>query len=712
MKYKAKLELGDRTLCIEIGEMAKQADGSALVRYGDTIVLVTACADREPKPGVTFLPLIVDYRENTYSAGKIPGGFFKREGRPTEKEILTARLIDRPIRPLFPEGFNCDIQLVGYVISADTENDPDTLSIIGASAALYLSEIPFFKPLAGVRVGLIDKEFVINPTTTQLQNSSLNFIVAGTESDVVMMEGSASELSESIIIDAIKFAHLYIKKILEMQEELYKQMNISKRQFNALEFDQQLYQDIKSQVKDKVEESLKIKQKKARYLSFRELEKSLLEKVEDEDEEKKAEVAAIFDDIIKNIFRKGIMENSFRFDNRSFDQIRPVTCQVGLLPRTHGSALFSRGETQSLATVTLGTDADAQRVDELNEEFSKRFILHYNFPPFSVGEVRFMRSPSRREIGHGALAERALQAVMPDEDKFPYTVRLVSDILESNGSSSMASICGGSLSLMDAGVPIKEAVAGIAIGLIKESDKYRLLCDIAGEEDHYGDMDFKIAGTSKGITALQMDIKIEGVNNEIIEQALDQARKARLLMLEKMNMVISAPRRNISVYAPKLIQLMVPTHRIKDIIGPGGRVIRSIVEKTGAKIDVNDDGKVTISATDEQAVNKALEIVKELTAEAEIGQSYMGTVQKVTDFGAFVEILPGIEGLLHISEIAHYRIENIRREIKEGDKIQVKVIDIDEQNRIKLSRKALLRNANSDPHRKKRESSRPLRRYD
>jgi polyribonucleotide nucleotidyltransferase len=706
MKHKAEMELGGRTLSIETGEMAKQADGSALVRYNDTIVLVTACSEREPRPGNVFFPLIVDYRENTYSAGKIPGGFFKREGRPTEKEILTARLVDRPIRPLFPDGFFCDTQVVGYVMSADTENDPDTLSIIGASTALYLSDIPFANPLAGVRVGLIDNDFVINPKNCQLEDSKLNLIVAGTESDIVMLEGSALEVSEKIILDAINFAQEHIKKIIEMQKYLFNQLSVRKRIFEPFQFDQQLYQEIRSQVEDKIKEILKIKAKKERYLSFHELQKSLIDKEDEDDDEKIAEITEIFDDIKKNIFRKGILESSSRFDGRAFNEIRPLTCQIGLLPRTHGSALFARGETQALATVTLGTDDDAQRVDDLSEEFSKRFILHYNFPPFSVGEVKFMRSPGRREIGHGALAERALQAVMPDEEEFPYTVRIVSDILESNGSSSMASVCGGSLALMDAGVPVQEAVAGVALGLVKEGDTYVILVDIAGEEDHYGDMDFKVAGTRKGITAIQMDIKIQGISEKILTEVLNQARIGKLQILEKMNSVISAARGKLSIYAPSLVQIMVPIHRIKDVIGPGGRVIRNIIEQTGVKMDVKDNGKVTISSTDEEAVKKALEMVKELTEEAEIGKTYMGTVQKVADFGAFIEILPNIEGLLHISEIANYRIEDIYKEIKEGDQLLVKVIDIDEQGRIKLSRKALLKDKDSRNNKRRKEFNR------
>jgi polyribonucleotide nucleotidyltransferase len=702
MKYKAEMELGGRTLSIETGEIAKQADGSALVRYSDTIVLVTACSEREPKPENTFFPLIVDYRENTYSAGKIPGGFFKREGRPTEKEILTARLVDRPIRPLFPDGFFCDTQVVGYVMSADTENDPDTLSIIGASTALYLSNIPFSSPLAGVRVGLIDNNFVINPKSCQLENSTLNLIVAGTESDVVMLEGSALEVSEKVILDAINFAQEHIKKIVEMQKNLFSQLNVSKRAFEPFRFDQQFYEEIRSQVEDEINKLLKIKPKKERYLKFHELEKALIDKEGEDDEEKIAKIAAIFDDIKKNIFRKAIIEDSTRFDGRAFNEIRPITCQIGLLPRTHGSALFTRGETQALATVTLGTDDDAQRVDDLSEEFSKRFILHYNFPPFSVGEVKFMRSPGRREIGHGALAERALLTVMPDEEKFPYTVRIVSDILESNGSSSMASVCGGSLALMDAGVPVQEAVAGVAMGLIKEGDTYKILTDIAGEEDHYGDMDFKVAGTRKGITAIR---------EKILTEVLEQARIGKQQILEKMNSVIATARGRLSVYAPSLVQVMVPIHRIKDVIGPGGRVIRNIIEQTGVKMDVKDNGKVTISSTNEEAVKKAMGMVKELTEEAEIGKTYMGTVQKVADFGAFIEILPNIEGLLHISEIANYRIEDIRNEIKEGDQILVKVIDIDEKGRIKLSRKALLKSTDSGNNKRRGEYNRFNKRY-
>jgi len=691
MKHKVETEIGGRTFSLETGEMAKQADGATLVRYGDTLVLVTACAEKEPAPNPDFFPLTVDYREHTYAAGKIPGGFFKREGRPNEKEILTCRMIDRPIRPLFPEDFFLETQIIGFVLSADQENDPNILSITGASTALYISDIPFPTPVAAVRVGLIDGKFVINPSHSELEKSLLDLIVVGTDSSIVMVEANALEVPEKEIIDAISFGHEYVRKIIDLQEELFHQINPTKREIVKREVDPSRYKKIENQVSPKISEALKIKGKKERGLAFEELLNSLLEPIPEEEEDKIAETKYIFQDIKKKLIRKKILEEKVRIDGRQFNEIRPIECAVGVLPRTHGSALFTRGETQALAAITLGTESDAQTVDGLEEEFSKKFIFHYNFPPFSVGEVKFLRGPGRREIGHGALAERALLPIMPTEEKFPYTVRLVSDILESHGSSSMASVCAGSLALMDAGVPIRKAVAGLAIGLIKEDDQHILLSDIAGEEDHYGDMDFKVAGTSNGITTIQLDIKIKGLSYQIISDALELGREGRMGILEKMRQTIEAPRPTLSPYAPRLLQLTIPLDKIGGVIGPGGKVIRGIIEKTGAKIDINDDGKITIASTDEGAARKALAIIKELTAEAEVGKTYQGTVRKVVDFGAFVEILPGIEGLLHISEIAEHRIENIRSELREGDKIIVKVINIDSQNRIQLSRKVLLK---------------------
>jgi len=696
MKHRVETEIGGRILSLETGEMAKQADGATVVRYGDTIVLVSACAQKESSPNRDFFPLTVDYREHTCAAGKIPGGFFKREGRPSEKEILTCRMIDRPIRPLFPEDFRCETQIVGFVFSADLENDPDILSITGASTALYISDIPFTTPVAAVRVGLIDGKFVINPGHSELEKSLLNLIVVGTNSSIVMTEANALEVSEKEIIDAIIFGHEYVKKIINLEEELFQQIKPTKREVAKRETDPSRYKEIDNQVSPKIYETLKIKGKKERSLAFEELLNSLLDSIPEEEEEKIAETKFIFQDIKHGIIRKKLLEERVRIGGRQYNELRPIECAVGLLSRTHGSALFTRGETQAVATITLGTESDAQRIDGLEEEFSKKFILHYNFPPFSVGEVKFLRGPGRREIGHGALAERALLPVIPSEEKFPYTVRLVSDILESNGSSSMATVCAGALALMDAGVPIREAVAGVAIGLIQEGDQHILLNDIAGEEDHYGDMDFKIAGTSKGITAIQLDIKITGVSYQIISDALKLGREGRMEILEKMRQTIEAPRPAISPYAPRLFQLTIPLYKIGEVIGPGGKVIRGITEKTGAKIEVNDDGKVTVASTNEEAALEALAIIKDITAEAEVGKTYMGTVRKVVEFGAFLEILPKTEGLLHISEIADHRIEDIRREVKEGDKILVKVINIDSQNRIQLSRKALLKNRHGD----------------
>jgi polyribonucleotide nucleotidyltransferase len=682
--------IGGHSLSIEVGKVAKQADGSVLIRQGDTVVLVTATADRRERTGVDFLPLTVDYRENTYAAGKIPGGFFKREGRPNEKETLTSRMIDRPIRPLFPKSWRCETQVVALVLSADLENDPDILAVTGASAALVLSDIPFDTPVAAVRVGLGEDGFIINPTTTQLVKSRLDLVVVGSESELVMVEAGANEVSEQEMVDAILFGHAEIGKLVALQNELRREIGVPKRPVQVTEAPEELRRDVNEKVAGRLWTAMKIKNKIQSYRQVAEIEKSLVEGYPEDPPETRSYAKAVFHDLHRQLARDEILEKGRRFDDREFEEIRPITGEVAFLPRTHGSALFTRGETQALVTATLGTSEDAQTLDWLEGESERRFMLHYNFPPFSVGEVKFLRGPGRREIGHGALAERAIRPMMPGDEEFPYTIRLVSDILESNGSSSMASICGGSLCLMDAGVPLKAAVGGIAMGLVKEGDRYVILSDIAGSEDHYGDMDFKVAGTRKGITALQMDIKVQGLSREILEKALAQAHRGRMRILDVMDAALATPRANISAYAPRIFSIRVPKDKIREVIGPGGKMIRSIIERTGCKIDIDDDGKVDIASVDEASALKAIEIIKEITAEAEIGKTYMGKVVRVVAFGAFVEILPGIEGLLHISEIAEHRVKEVTDEIHEGEEILVKVIDVD-GDRIRLSRKAVLR---------------------
>ncbi len=694
MAYNASLELGGRTLSIETGRWAKQADGAAVVRYGDTVVLVTACAGREPKEGIDFFPLTVDYREYNYAAGKIPGGYIKREGRPSEKEILTSRLIDRPIRPLFPEGFRCETQVIALVLSADQDNEPDIISLTGASAALYLSNIPFFKPIAAVRVGMLNGQLVINPNYTDQKESQLNLTVAGSEDGIVMVECGAKEISEERMVEALEFGHDAIKKIVHLQKQLFSQMNINKRAVEPVKYDEALFEELRSKFTAPLRDALDTS--KHNKLESQELvhqvKDSILASFPEEEEERRKEAERIFEHWLEKIFREDALKARRRPDARAFDQVRPLLCEVGVLPRTHGSAIFQRGETQALVTTTLGTAEDVQRVDILMEAegIEKRFMLHYNFPPFSVGEVGRMTGPGRREIGHGALAERAISAVVPDEAAFPYTIRVVSDILESNGSSSMATVCGSSLALMDAGVPIKAPVAGIAMGLVKEGDVYSILTDIAGAEDHFGDMDFKVAGTADGITALQMDIKIDSITPQIMREALAQAQRARLFILEKMKEALAEPRPEISPLAPRIFTLQIKTDKIRDVIGPGGKVIRGIIEQTGVKINVNDDGKIDIAATDESGAKKAIQMIKDLTAEAEVGKTYVGKVTRIADFGAFVEIIPGTDGLLHISEIDEQRIREVRDVLKEGDTVMVKVIGI-EGNKIKLSRKAVLR---------------------
>jgi polyribonucleotide nucleotidyltransferase len=692
---RVEMSLGGHTLSIETGRMAKQADGATIVRLGDTVVLATACAAKEAKPGIDFLPLTVDYRENTYAAGKIPGGFFKREGRPNEKEILTSRMIDRPLRPLFPEGYGCETQVIGLLLSADLENDSDTLAIIGASASLYISDIPYHNPIGAVRVGFWDGQCVINPSSTDLRTKSkLNLLVAGTKDAIVMVESGAQELSEADMVRALEEGHAAIKKIVALQEELRKRAGKEKRPFEKAPLDQGLYAEVESAIKDKMRAAMrtpgKLNYQNALKKVKTEFMASMAEKIA-ADPTKYAAIPAVLDSIREHLLRSEILENNTRFDGRKFDEIRNIHSEVGVLPRVHGSALFTRGETQALVTVTLGTSEDTQLIDTVQEPGAeKRFMLHYNFPPFSVGEVKFLRGPGRREIGHGALAERAVKGALPEQEAFPYTVRIVSDILESNGSSSMASICGGTLALMDAGVPIKSPVAGVAMGLVKEGDKYAVLSDIAGEEDHYGDMDFKVAGTKEGITALQMDIKIGGITSEIMAKALEQARVGRLHILGKMAEALAEPRANISTYAPRILTIKVPVDKIRDIIGPGGKMIRSIVERTGCKIDVEDDGRVSIASVDESAARKAIAIIEELTATAELNKTYLGKVVRVVDFGAFVEILPGTDGLLHVSEMSHQRVSDVRAEVKEGDQVLVKVVNIDPSGKIRLSRKALL----------------------
>jgi len=676
------IPLGNTTLTIECGKLAKQAHGSAYVRYGDTVVLATACTT-DPREGIDFFPLTVDYREYNYAAGKIPGGFFKREGRPTEKEIITSRLIDRPVRPLFPEGFNDETQVIAMVLSADSEYNPDVVGVVAGAAALYLSDIPFLTPIGAVRVGLVGGQLVTNPTYAEIKTSLLNLVVVGTEDAIVMVEAAAKEVSEPAILDAINYAHEQIRKIVAVEKELFQKLGIRKREFTAPVRDEALYREVKEKTEARLHEAMDTS-KYAKLESHRRIVKireELLESYPKEDEAKRREAAHYFDALEEKLFREDVLMKR---------QVRSITCEVGMLPRTHGSALFTRGETQALVTATLGTAEDMQRLDVLEGESFKRFMLHYNFPPFSVGEVAFLRGPGRREIGHGNLAERALISIIPGEEAFPYTIRVVSDILESNGSSSMATVCGGCLALMDAGVPVKAPVAGIAMGLVKEGDKYAILTDIAGAEDHYGDMDFKVAGTKEGITALQMDIKITGVTPAIMAEALDQAKAGRLHVLGKMLEALPEARTTISVHAPRIFTLRINPSKIGELIGPGGKVIRGIIEQTGVKIDVEDDGRVNVAATEQESADKAIKMIKDLLAEAELGKTYLGKVVRLADFGAFVEIFPGTDGLLHISEVAEHRIADIRKELKEGDQLLVKVISID-GNKIRLSRKAVLR---------------------
>ena len=696
-KYlKESIKVGDKELTVETGRVAKQADGSVIVRYGDTMLLVAAVGAQTPREGVDFFPLTVEYRESNYAAGRIPGNYFRREGRPNEKEILTSRLIDRPCRPLFAEGYKNETQVIASVISADPDNNPDVIAITGASCALYLSDIPFLKPIAGVRIGLIEGRYIVNPTYDEVRESRLNLIVAGTEEAIVMVEAGATEVSEEIMVEALMLAHKEINRLCRWQNELYKALEIQKREVVNEPLDEEISKAIAENYSEKLRTALDTtnQEKRASYAAVDALKKEVVESYPEDQPEARTMAKLVFDQLKETIFRDDILNKRRRPDGRRFSEIRPVDCEVSWLPRVHGSALFTRGETQALVSTTLGTKEDEQFMDDLEKgEVKRRFLLHYNFPQYSVGEVGRFGSSSRREIGHGALARRALEAVLPDDKTFPYTVRIVSDITESNGSSSMASVCGGTLSMMDAGVPLTAPVAGVAMGLVMEGNKYAILTDIAGAEDHYGDMDFKVAGTRNGITALQMDIKIAGINAQIMAEALEQAKKGRLYILGIMEKTIATSREEISQYAPRIVQIKINPDKIRDVIGPGGKVIRSLVEETGAKIDVSDDGTISIATSSGEAASAAVDRIRGLTAEAEVGQTYLGTVSRIVDFGAFVEIFPGTDGLLHISEIADRRVKDVRDELKEGQQIMVKCIGR-EGNKIKLSRKAVLRDEN------------------
>src|SRR5499425_522873 len=700
--YQVSVEVGGRSLILETGKIAKQANGAIVARYGDTFILNTACM--APKPNdKDFLPLTVDYREYTYSAGKIPGGFFKREGRPTEREILVSRLIDRPMRPLFPESWRNETQVNAMVLSADSENDPDVIAVTGAAAAAYCSDLPFATPIAAVRVGLLNGQLVANPTVAEQKTSALNIVIAASEQAIMMVESGALEVSEDTVVEALEFGHAQIKKIIGAIKDLHAQLKVKKVEVAPFPFDDSIYANLKKTIGADLKDALNTEKhpKKESYALVDTLKAKVVEGIPEEEEEKITLTKRAYDRLKEDIFRDEILNARRRPDGRKFDQIRKITCETTLLPRVHGSALFTRGETQALATLTLGTKEDQQRLDLLfAQDVFKRFMLHYNFPPFSVGEVKPVRGPGRREIGHGALAERALQSLLPAETDFPYAMRLVSDILESNGSSSMATVCGGSLAMMDAGVPLKSPCAGIAMGLVTgEASKYAIITDIAGAEDHYGDMDFKVAGTRQGITALQMDIKVTGITIAMMREALAQAKKARLEILDIMDATLGTARTQISAYAPRLFKLSIPTDKIRDLIGPGGKKIKSIIEATGVKIDVHEDGTVHIFSTSGAGGDAALAMVREVTASAEIGKTYLGKVVRLAEFGAFVELFPGTDGLLHISEISEHRIRDVRDELKLGDQVLVKVLAI-EGNKIRLSRKALIKEAREKAARK------------
>ena len=695
MYKKVEAEIGGRTLSIESGKMARQANGSVLVTYDETVVLVTATAAKEQKPNMGFLPLTIEYQERFYSVGRIPGSFFRREiGRPTEKETLTCRITDRPLRPLFAEGWMTETQVIATVLSADQQNDPDILAMTGASAALTISDIPFHGPIAGVRVGYIDGQYVINPTNDQLQVSGMEIVVAGTRDAVVMVEGGADSLSEDVVMEGIFYGHQQLQILLDLQEELRAALGKTKRQVEKPEIDEALARKVKEVAAAGMTEVITTVDKMERGRVYDELKARVVAELQNEKEDCAGEVKDLLGDLKKKMMRDKIVVEKSRIDGRAFNEVRPITCEVGCLPRTHGSALFTRGETQAIVTATLGSEGDEQRVETLEGMSFKQFMLHYNFPPFCVGEVRFMRGPSRRDIGHGSLAERGITAVLPPAEKFPYTMRVVSDVLESNGSSSMATVCGASLALMDGGVPIKKPVSGIAMGLIQEGSEVVILSDILGDEDHLGDMDFKVVGTSEGITSLQMDIKISGVTRDIMSKALEQAKEGRLHILDKMQEAISEPRADIAPHAPKFFTVKINPDKIRDIIGPGGKIIKGLSTEFDAKIEVDDDGNVKVFTPSGDTAAKLLVRIEEITQEAQVGRIYKGIVKTIKDFGAFVEILPGTDGLVHISELDEKRVNKVTDILKEGDEVTVKVLEIDSRGKIRLSRKAVLAEEN------------------
>ncbi len=689
--HSTQIEIGGRRFTLETGRVAKQADGAVLVRYGDTVVLATVVASKSAVEGQDFFPLTVDYRERAYAGGRIPGGFFKREGRPVEKEILTSRLIDRPLRPLFPKGFRNEIQLIALAISADQENDPDLLAMNGASAAVCVAGLPFLGPFGAVRIGLVDGRLVVNPSFRDLERSALDLVVAATEDSVVMVEAGAREVPEDTFVEAIALAHEECRGLVRIQRALAQMAGKPRWEFDAAAHeDPALEAQVRAAVGDRLREVVRVPEKLQRAQALNRVAQDVQAAVDPEGV-RRARVREYLDKLEKQEVRRMVLEDGVRVDGRKAWETRPITAEVSFLPRTHGSALFTRGETQALVAATLGTKQDEQKIEALEGESFKPFMLHYNFPSFSVGEVRRFGSPGRREIGHGALAERSVQPVLPGREEFPYTIRIVSDILESNGSSSMATVCGASLALMDAGVPIKAPVAGIAMGLIKERDRFAILTDIMGTEDHYGDMDFKVAGTASGVTGLQMDIKIAGVSREIMAEALRQAREARLFVLSRMREAIAEPRPELPPHAPRFVTIRIRPEKIREVIGPGGKVVRGIQDQTGVKVDIEDDGKVTLFGADARMVQQAIDIIQGICKEAEVGRVHLGKVKKVVDFGAFVEIMPGTEGLLHISQIAEERTRRVEDVLREGDQVLVKVIEIDPSGKIRLSRRAALK---------------------
>ncbi len=690
MIVRESARIGDKTITLETGRIAKQAGGSVLVTCGETVVLVTVCGSPEARPGQNFLPLTVDYVEKTYAAGKIPGGFFKREGRLRDLEVLTSRLIDRPCRPLFPEGYKNEIQVIATVMSADQENQSDILALTGASAALSISPIPWDGPIAGVRVGRVNGQWVANPTFAEQKESECEIVMAASKDAIVMVEGEADEMTEPDMIEALKFGHQSVQEVISLIERMQEAVGKTKWSFESPVRDENIDARVSSVALSQIKEACNIKDKHPRYDRFKSVKKQTVDALETEFPEAIEDVKEAYEDLRYHTMRRQVLKEHTRVDGRDFKTVRPINIEVGVLPRVHGSALFTRGETQAIVTTTLGTTADEQKIDGLTEEYWKRFLLHYNFPPYSVGETKFLRGPGRREVGHGNLAERALQGLVPNKDDFPYTVRVVSEITESNGSSSMASVCGGSLSLMDAGVPVESPCAGVAMGLIKEGDDYAVLTDILGDEDHLGDMDFKVCGTRKGITAIQMDIKIRGLSESIMSEALDQAKEARFHILEKMQEVMAQARPELSKHAPRISTMKVKPDQIRLVIGPGGKMIKAIVDQTGAKIDVDDDGTVSIASADAAAVNKAMEIIRSLTTEPEVGQKYQGIVRRIERYGAFLEIAPGKDGLLHVTDMAWEFVEDVEDVMKLGDEVEVMVSAIDREGRIRLSRKDLL----------------------